>query len=265
MSRIPFVAAVVGALLIGGATTGGTHASWVRSAPLSSTSVASGSMGYTATNPAGVTVTKVAGSVADTSITVHDTSVGKNLKQRITASITGKPSGVTATVSTSCGSGNVYVDSTPGAADQTFCVRVTSSTTAVDGNVTVSLSSAQMPSPGWTTAAITRSVAVTVNQPVNPGTPSLACAAARSGNDWSVSWSTISGETYMAEISTTSATAGFGAPFSVTSPYLVTMGANNTTKWLRVKAFVGPTGSSYSNVVRVTQGTGASSMTCGAP
>jgi hypothetical protein len=69
----------------------------------------------------------------------------------------------------------------------------------------------------------------------------------------------------MAEISTTSATAGFGAPFSVTSPYLVNMGTNNTTKWLRVKAFVGSTGSSYSNVVKVTQGTGASSMTCGAP
>src|SRR3954464_9178650 len=99
MSRIPFVAAVVGALLIGGATTGGTHAKWVKAQPLASSTASSGSMDFTLGSPSTLAnLNKVAGSEGQATFVVTDTSVGKNLVQRITATISGTPTGVTAFV-----------------------------------------------------------------------------------------------------------------------------------------------------------------------
>lgn len=194
-SKIPLIAAVVGALLVGGATTGTTRASWTSQASLRSSSVGSGQMGYTATTPAGVTVNKVAGSTADTTFVLDDTSLGKNLAQSITASVGTTPTGVSATVGTSCPGGpSVSVDTTPTSPDQTLCVRVTSSSTAVSGNVTINLNSAQRPTAGWTTPAITRTVAVTVNQPATlPAPTGLACTG---GSGTSVlTWNAVSGAT----------------------------------------------------------------------
>ena len=259
MTRIPFVAAVVGALLIGGAATGGTHASWVKSAQLAQTVVKSGSMGYTATNPAGVTVNKVVGSTTDTSITVHDTSVGKNLKQRISASIAGQPAGLTATVGTSCGSGNTFVDSSPGAANQTFCVRVTVSnaTDASNGNVTVNLSSAQRPSAGWTTPTITRSVAVTVLSAV-PSAPSLSCSPGRqNNNDFKFSWSSVNGATnYNVYVAGTNSDASYGviAGMPTTNTDLTVSGlTNGVARYYRVKVTTPGGTSAYSNTIKVTR------------
>ena len=175
--RIPFVVAVVGALLVGGATTGGTNASWSGQRTLAANSVSSGQMSYTATTPGGVTVSKVAGAFADTTLVLDDTSVGKKLGQRITATVGTTPTGVTATVGTTCpGAASVVtVDTTPTSADQTLCVRVTSSPTAVSGDVTLNLSSAQRPVAGWTTTPITRSFVVTVTRRRCPAAPTLAC------------------------------------------------------------------------------------------
>ncbi len=204
-SRIPLFVAVVGALLLGSAATGGTHASWVGQRQLAAHSVGSGSMTFTATTPAGISVTKVSGATADTSFVVNDTSAGKNLKQRITAAVASTPAGISATVGTNCGSGSgsVSVDTTPVSGNQTLCVRVTSSATAASGTVTLSLSGAQRPT-GWTTATVTRSFAVTVSTPT---TPALTCGS-RSGNDVPFTWQPVAGESYTVERSTTSADHG---------------------------------------------------------
>src|SRR5688500_12622942 len=191
-STIPLTVAVVGALLIGGATTGTTRASWTGQAPLHSSSVGSGQMSYTVTAPAGVTVDKLAGSIADTTITIDDTSLGKNLTQRITASVAGTPAGVTATIGTTCAAGPSFVDTAPTTPNQTLCVRVTSSTTAVNGTVTINLSSAQRPTAGWTTPTITRSVAVTVTQPAQlPAAPVLQCGSFLSNGAFTLTWTPV--------------------------------------------------------------------------
>jgi len=176
--RIPLVATVVGALLVGGATTGSTVALWRDQAGLAQSQVESGRLSYTASTPSGVTVAKTEGSTADTVITVDDTSLGKNIAQRITANIGSTPAGVTATVGTTCGGTTNFVDTTPASTDQTFCVRVASSTSAVDGNVAVSLNSVQRPGAGWSTPTISRSVAVTVTVPPAPtGPANFRCGA----------------------------------------------------------------------------------------
>lgn len=159
--RIPLAAAVAGALIIGGATTGATHALWRDQAVLARSDVQAGRLSYDISTPTGVTVAKSAGSTADTLITVNDTSLGKNIAQRITATIGSAPTGVTATVGTTCGDPTNFIDTTPASAGQTFCVRVTSSPTAVSGNVTVNLSSTQLPTAGWTTTPVTTTVGVT--------------------------------------------------------------------------------------------------------
>ncbi len=153
MSRIPLVATVVGALLVGGATTGGTFASWTYQRPLHANGVQSGQLSFTATSPGAVAVEQTAGNTAESTFVLDDTSTGKNNQQRITASIVGTPAGITAKIGTSCAtatSASVAVDTTPTSANQTLCVKVTSSTTAVSGDVTVSLSGAQLPT-GWST------------------------------------------------------------------------------------------------------------------
>lgn len=167
MSRIPLVAAAVGALLVGGATTGGTFASWTSQRPLHANDVQSGQLSFTATSPGAVAVDQTAGSTADTTFVLDDTSTGKNNQQRITASVAGTPAGITAGIGTSCAtatSASVAVDTTPTSPNQSLCVRVTVTnqpTTAVSGDVTVSISGAQRPT-GWSTPISTIRVPVTI-------------------------------------------------------------------------------------------------------
>lgn len=266
-TRIPLIVAVVGALLIGGAATGTTRASWTGQAQMQPHSVTAGRMSYTATTPAGVTVEKVAGSTADTTFVLDDTSLGKNLAQRITASVGTTPTGVTATIGTSCpGAASASVDTTPTSADQTLCVRVTSSTTAVSGDVVINLSSAQRPVAGWTTSTITRVVAVTVSNPVvAPAAPQLSCGT-RTDNDIPFSWTAVSGETYTVYRSTTSNTASaFGTaptPPAHATPYTVAMPSNNTTVWFRVTATNSAGTSAFSNTVEMKRVNGAASIVC---
>ena len=183
MSRIPLIATVVGALLVGGATTGVTRASWADQRSLHAHQVTAGSMSFTATSPGAVTVSQAAGSTADTSFVLDDTSAGKNLQQRITATVATTPAGVTATVGTSCASATTasdFVDTTPTSPNQTLCAKVTSSTTAVSGNVTINLSGAQRPS-GWATPVLTVTFQVTVT-PVAPATTSYYLENPGTGN-----------------------------------------------------------------------------------
>ncbi len=261
--RIPLIVAVVGALLIGGATTGSTRASWVDQVSLTQHAVSSGHMSYTATTPAGVTVTRAAGSTADTTIVIDDTSLGKTLTQRTTATVAGTPAGITATVRTTCGGITSHVDTTPTSADQSFCVRVTSSTTAVSGTVTINLTSVQRPTGGWSTSTISRSVAVTVNSPVAPPlTPTITCQS-RSGSTISFTWSTVAGVTYTVHQATTNADASYssGSAPSGTGSHTLSPASDSTT-YYRLKASNADGTSGFSNTVQVSRANGASTITC---
>ncbi len=193
MSRIPLVATVVGALLVGGATTGVTFASWSNQRPLHANGVQSGRLSFTATSPGAVAVDQTAGSTADSTFVLDDTSTGKNNQQRITASVAGTPAGITARVGTSCltaTTASVAVDTTPSSANQSLCVRVTVSnqpTTAVSGSVTVSISGAQRPA-GWSTPLTTVSVPVTVNTGMT-----LTCAGSPANNTVRIEWTPTPG------------------------------------------------------------------------
>lgn len=272
-SRIPLTVAVVGALLIGGATTGTTRASWTGQASLRSSSVASGQMSYTATTPAGVTVNKAAGSTADTTFVLDDTSAGKNLTQRITAAVASTPTGVTATIGTSCPGGpSVSVDTTPTSPDQTLCVRVTSSTTAVSGNVTIDLSSAQRPTAGWTTTPITRTFAVTVDTGV-PGVPANFRCTGRANNTVDLAWSAVSGATSYKIYRRNGASAPFTYPSSTSvtsSPALAvhrnTWSAGSSDTISLILRAVNANGESLdSSTVSVTFGSSGSCSPLGTP
>lgn len=268
--RIPLVAAVVGALLVGGATTGGTYASWSSQRQLTAHSVSSGQMSYTATTPAGVTVSRVAGATADTTLVLDDTSAGKKLVQRITATVGATPTGVTATVGTSCpGAATTSVDTTPTSADQTLCVRVTSSTTAVSGNVTINLSSAQRPVAGWTTAAITRQVPVTVTDP-GPSAPSgLSCNGGTTGSNggtgvrltWTLNGST-SYKIYQALFATPDTFTVVGTPGSSTSTFTTTGFAQNEVRYYRITGLQGASESMPSATLRVDRNGNSNNFTC---
>lgn len=268
MSRIPLTAAVVGALLVGGATTGVTRASWTDQRQLHAHGATAGSMSFTATSPGAVSVDKVSTSTAETSFVLDDTSAGKNLQQRITATIATTPAGITATVGTSCASAttaSVAVDTTPTSPDQSLCVRVMSSTTAVSGTVTINLLGAQQPT-GWSTPLVSRSFQVTANDGAPPAAPMLACGTFQSNGVFSFAWPTLSGVTYTVYRSTTTnADASFSvvpAPPAHTSPYSAALANPSTTFW-RVKA-TNPAGTSgWSNTVRLTRtGNGNGNHVC---
>ena len=255
--RVPFLVAVVGVLLVGGAATGTTGATWTGQQQLSSNAVGSGAMSFTTTTPAGVTVLRTATSSATTSFVLDDTSNGKNLRQRVTAQVAGTPTGVTATVGTSCpGAASVQVDTTPTSADVTLCVRVASSLTAVSGTVTLNVSGAQQPS-GWSTPVSTVSVPVTVSTATAPAAPVLSC---NSPTQNGFRWAAVTGAVDYVVTSSSSQTGPYTDVVTQTQlSYLPTLGGNTTTFW-RVRATNAAGSSAASNTVRLTR-TG-NSYTC---
>ena len=254
--RFPLYVAVVGALLVGGASTGTTGATWTDQRSLAVSSVSSGAMAFTTTTPGGVTVPRTAAGSATTGFVVDDTSAGKNLRQRITAQVASTPGGVTATVGTSCpGAASVQVDTSPTAADVTLCVRVASSTTAVSGTVTVQVSGAQLPS-GWTTPGSTVSVPVTVSASV-PAAPSIGCTGP---NQNGFSWAAVAGATGYSVTTSTTQTGTYSEVVAQTqTSYLPTVGGNTTTFW-RVRATSASGSSAASNTLRITRS--GSGYTC---
>lgn len=264
-TRVLLLVAVVGALLVGGATTGVTRASWAGQRHLQAHQVSAGSMSFTATSPGAVTVNKVSGSTAETSFVLDDTSAGKNLVQRVTATVTGAPTGVTATVGTSCTTtaASAFVDTTPTSANQTLCVQVTSSPTAVSGTVTLNLSGAQRPT-GWSTPVLTRTFAVTVNSTFSLGCPTVGTTR----NLMPLTWPAWPGATAYsvredAAVNgpfTTQVFSDSTAPLDTT--YTVTMTAAGS-KYYLVRATT-PGGTVVSNKVLVTRAAnnGQTNMSC---
>jgi hypothetical protein len=266
MPRPALVAAAAGALLVGGAVTGGTSASWTGSAALAEHSVAAGAITLTPT-PAATSLTVERGQTATTLVQVADTSTGRNLVRQVRASVAGT-NGVATALHTAVGGACTTTPQGTVTTGQSFgtCVSVTvpSASTATSSDVTLTLVGEQVQRgvvTGWT-RTVTVPISVTIRQsPQVPVRPSLTCGL-RSGNNVPVGWTTVEGETYTVEVSTTSATSGFASAPGA-NPYVAVMGTNNTHKYVRVKSTVGSASSAYSNVVRVSQANGASSITCG--
>src|SRR5689334_5133191 len=88
-SRFLFVASVVGALLIGGATTGGTGASWVDTNAMATGGMQAGRIGFKHDeSKASFSLNKTTATSDTVEVTVTDQSLGKNLVQRITPTVT---------------------------------------------------------------------------------------------------------------------------------------------------------------------------------
>ena len=265
--RIPLSVAVVGALLVGGAATGTTRASWVDQAPLHASSITSGSMGFTASTPDAVTLGRAAGSVADATLVVDDTSVGKNLRQRITASVAGSPDGTTAQIGPTCATAtvsSVSVDTTPASAGQTLCVRVTSSATAASGTVTVNLSGAQLPT-GWSTPAQTVQFPVTVD--VQATAPTIRCGIELVDVGHTFEWSAVPAATNYRIYRSETATGPFGDAFAQGAglSHTAVLDGKNDTYYFRVTAVVGEVESAPSNVLRLRRNGNSHNFGCGAP
>lgn len=267
MSRIPFVAAVVGALLIGGATTGGTHAKWVNSQNLAASSTSTGSMNFTLGSPTTLpALDKVGTSEGQATFVATDTSVGKTLVQRITATIGTTPTGVNAFVATGATCAGItttsaFVDKSPSDATrtQTYCVRVVSSSTAVSGNVTLNLTGAQRPT-GWSIAAKTVTIPVTINSGAI-----LTCGTQTTKDQFPITWTNPSGATAsVVQLKDTNGTFNDVANTSAAgSPRTYTVTQNSAGSWVyRIKFTGGST--AVSNTVTVTHdnNNGNSNMGC---
>lgn len=266
--RIPLIAAVAGALVVGGAATGTTRASWTDQATMPATSVDSGRMGFSTTTPATLPALEPSGtSSATATFTVTDTSLGKNLTQRITATVTGQPAGVTATVGTSCATSqaSTSVDRNPGGT-ATLCVRVVSSSAAVPGDVSLSLSGRQLPT-GWTTATQTVTVPVAVTQPPAAAF-TIRCDTQVGDNGHSFVWDAVPGATSYSIYQSTSKDGPFGAPVAVGSGLshtVVIPGGRNATLYFQVTAVVDAMESAPSNILRIRHNGESLNMGCGAP
>lgn len=182
-SRIPLIVAVVGALLIGGATTGSTRASWTDQVVQAGDGITAGKIGFTRSlNKASFAVNKTTATTDTVEITVTDESLGKNMVQRITPTVT-PGAGVTAVlrtrVSGSCtATTQLAVNLSPGG-QFTTCVVVTvdPTTTLTASSVTVALESRQMRggSPaGWRAPTQTFDIPVAIAQASN-APRSLTC------------------------------------------------------------------------------------------
>ncbi|MGF9760448.1 hypothetical protein AAII07_35195 [Microvirga sp. 0TCS3.31] len=264
-SRTLLLAAVVGVLLIGGATTGGTHASWVSRANLQPTGVASATMGLAAT-PSPTTLSVERGSSATTRVTVNDTSssAARNLRQRVTPSLTGSmPTGITASLTAATANGCAAtaqgaVDLAPGGTFTTcLTVSVSASSAATTATLNVTYAGAQVRGTtvaGWTTAAQTVTVPVTivVVEPV------LACSPGNASwqGSYTFSWSATTGATGYRVYAATSQNGTYSLVGTV--PGSQTQATTSLdfleTSFIRVTAVVGGTESARSNAIRLRGG-----------
>jgi hypothetical protein len=265
-TRAVLLVAVVGALLVGGATTGTTLASWRDQAGAASGSVASGSMALTAAStPATLSVAR--GTTGTTLVTVSDASSAqaKNLVQRLTPTVTGTlPSGVSATLTTRSGSTctstvqGAVTTGPSGSFVTCLNVSVASGATATSATVTVSVAGRQLRGgtpAGWTATDRTVTVPVTVFT----APPVISCLW--QGGSLYVTWATAAGTTYTGYYATSQAGpyTSFGA---VTAPLPMTVSPNSSF-YVRVTASAGGQPSGYSNTLLLARGQGGQSTpTC---
>jgi hypothetical protein len=265
MSRIPFVAAVVGALLIGGATTGGTFASWKVAATQTGDSVTAGRIGFThSESKTSFSLNKGTPAVTDTlEVTVTDQSLGKNMVQRIRPTITwgtGVSSAVAKKkISGSCSLTDQGDENLSPNGTFTMCVTATvdSTTSLTSSTVTVTLASQQMRgaiASGWSAPTQSYTIPVAISQPVASAAPTLVCGTAASSA--SFSWAAVTGATsYSIWQSVTNASdASYVSLGNGTSPYSPSITADGTTYW-RAKSVNASGPSVFSNTLKIVRTT----------
>ncbi|WP_432476790.1 hypothetical protein [Nocardioides sp. GXQ0305] len=272
--RVPLFVAVVGALLIGGATTGTTRASWVDQGNLQAARVSSGTMGLAGSaTPAGISVDR--GSSATTLVTVSDTSstAARNLRQRMTPSLTGSlPSGVTASLTTSngsnCGTASQGpVDLNPGGST-TMCVTVTasSSTAATSANVNVAFSGAQVRGgtvAGWTTPQQTVTIPVSIAANLM-----LSCGGSvNPGPQYRLTWNDVDADAYVVYRSSNpnGPWQTVGLTGRNTLQYVEDQWSTSQQSYFAVQAIDNWSVTLTSNVLSVRRSGNSNTFTCGAP
>lgn len=273
-ARIPFAVAVVGVLLVGGATTGTTRAAWADGADLQAASVGSGTMGNAAAaSPTGLTVQR--GGSATSRVAVTDTSgpAAPNLRQRITPSLTGSlPTGVTATLTT-VGGGGACTGTPQGpvvltaGGSLTTCVTVAAAptSTATSAIVTVAIDGTQElggSAPGWSTPTRTVSIPVTIQGPA----PVLSCSpGAGAGGVFVFSWLAVPG-VLSYQVQTSGDGTGFGLTLTVnagpSSHTHAALLAKNDVLYVRVVATATGGGVATSNVLRLERRGNSSNVDC---
>jgi hypothetical protein len=299
--RTPLAVAVVGALLVGGATTGTTLAQWRDEAMVSAGSITSGAMSHTVLNGADArlgTVSLAPGATSASSVTatVRDTSAprSKNLRQDIRVAdveLTEPTNGLSASdlrlsatrktggqcpasvpVSAAAGYTSSVLDrSAPGDPAYDVCVVVAATSQAPASTGTLRLTFAgEQARPGgapagWTfRTTATVSVAVT-NTP--PAAPALRCGApvpAASDPGYAVDW-TGTGTAYRVYRS-----GDLSGPYTLVSTqtstsYTDPSFAKNQTRYFKVVAVNAVGLSVDSNVLEVSRHGNSDNFRCGAP
>jgi hypothetical protein len=198
--RTPLVVAVVGALLVGGATTGTTLAQWRDQAAMPAGGITSGSMSHAVEDP-GSALELTAGSGVTTTVLVRDTSsaAARNLRQTIRirdVALVDPTSGLSrSNLSLSVERKPWSGCSTPGSGPDRLprslgttspgetievCLAVVAdaSTPTSAGSLRLDLAAEQVRpdgSPaGWTSESIA-TISLTVAAPTLPSTPTVAC------------------------------------------------------------------------------------------
>jgi hypothetical protein len=215
-------------------------------------------------------LSNTAGSEGAATFVATDSGVGKNLVQRITATIASAPTGVTAYVaagSTCSGTTttSAFADKSPSdaARTQTYCVRVVSSSTAVPGNVTLNVTGAQRPS-GWSVLAKTVTIPVTITQAA-PAAPALVCSATNSDpNARTFTWTSVgSGATYQVYRQAPGAST-FTAltPTQSTTTFTETNLGANLTSLFKVKSILNGVESVFSSTVTISRNGNSANYNC---
>jgi len=274
-TRIPLIVAVVGALLVGGATTGTTRASWVDSSTQASSKVTSGRMAMSASvSAASVTVPR--GESRSVSLTLKDdsTTSAKNLKQKLDATTSSSsPSNVSASISASGGScsGVALPQTVTPGQQRTSCVTVTAPAGATPGQYTVTVvpTGAQSPSGGWRSVVSSVPITVTVTAP-GPSAPSgLSCDGGTTGSNggtgvrlkWTLNGSS-SYKIYQALSSAPTTFTAVGTPGSTTSTFTTTGFGQNEVRYYRITGLQGTSESSPSATLKVDRNGNSSNFTC---
>ena len=294
--RIPLVATVVGALFIGGATTGTTLALWHDSTSTSAGLLKSGVMSMTAGSPTPTSVSVERGHNSARSVTtrIADTSQdgSKNLRQntKVTAvRLSGDTSGLvlsqlrlavtpkagdcptTAPTSTALDYTSDWLGLTqPAATDQwrDVCITVSAPASAATGKQTGILEidfkgfqfrpGATAPS-GWSTFASTVSVGITVTAPV-VSAPSLGCAAGKNGT---LQLPTGSYDVLEADPAVGSYTVIATERQGTFTPTTIPT-TTNAHRWYRIRAANTPS-APHSNTIQVRRSGASGNFDCGEP
>jgi hypothetical protein len=271
-SRIPFAAAVVGALIVGGATAGTTAASWRSQALLPGSSVKSGAMSLSGTSsPASLTVQR--GSTGRVLVTVRDTStvLARNLRQVIGVPTVTGGSGITskalATANGAC-TATAYTPVTTRPGEQvTVCVELSASSTATGGQIAIAFPGTQVRPSGASIAGWTTSTTATVSLTVPQGAPApgVACQTNESAPiARTFTWGDLgTGVTYQVyrRAPGSSSFAPVGSPTSATS-YTEDALGNGQTSGFRVRSIQNGVQSGDSSTVTITRNGNSSNYNC---